>query len=257
MDMQGYVEYCKKMRSGSAAPRPRVPPVPRSHYDYGLFQDMRRIAFLRLQQHERIGGLITKEESDLILARKEEVLKDRKLLEDIAERSGVYIDLEVKDCIQQFLETRQRAERFHRFATEFGRGLPKTGEQQRAATAFMKRVEAEAELREALARRDVANCPLRIKLPWAGPAATCELTGLRYLDCCGRLSAGAAAEGKADESQLPPQLRTLKKVGPKGRPLPVHEQERERTAHVKFKGRAEGRLRKAFITASRPRFRDY
>jgi hypothetical protein len=52
----GYVEYCKKMRGTAPPPRPRRPPVPPTHPDFKSFQDYQRIAYLRLQQHERIGG---------------------------------------------------------------------------------------------------------------------------------------------------------------------------------------------------------
>lgn len=44
----------------------------------------------------RTCSLISKEENDAILARKEEVLKDQALLEAIADRTGVYIDHEVR-----------------------------------------------------------------------------------------------------------------------------------------------------------------
>ncbi|GFR43756.1 hypothetical protein Agub_g4868 [Astrephomene gubernaculifera] len=255
MTMEGYVDYCKKLRSGSAPPRPRRPPMARDHYDYITFQDTRRVTFLRLQQHERIGSLITKEESDLILAKREEILRDRALLEAIADRTGVYIDLEVKDCIQQFLETRERSEHFYRYAKEFGQPMPKTGEEQRAAVKYMKRVEAEEELGRALARRDTGACPLRNKLPWASASAVCELTGLRYWECCGRASAGAgdsAAQPAAGQEQLPQPLQHLKR-----RKEHVVEKGRERDAYVKFGSRAEHRLRKAYITAMKPRFRDY
>lgn len=42
-----------------------------------------------------MASLITRDEEDQILAKREDVLKDRKLLETIADRTGSYIDLEV------------------------------------------------------------------------------------------------------------------------------------------------------------------
>lgn len=43
------------MRGGAPPPRPRRPSVSPDHYDYRTMQDQRRIAFLRMQQHEHIG----------------------------------------------------------------------------------------------------------------------------------------------------------------------------------------------------------
>ncbi|KAG2439219.1 hypothetical protein HXX76_004581 [Chlamydomonas incerta] len=254
MDMQGYVEYCKKMRGGAPPPRPRRAAVTPDHYDYRLMQDTRRIAFLRMQQHERIGSLVTKEENDLILALREDALKDRALLQAIADRTGTYIDLEVKDCIDQFLDTRRNAERLHRYTVEFGNPLPKGTQEQRDATRFMKRIEAEEKVMAALAKRDPSSCTLQHKLPWAGPTALCDQTGLRYHECCGALQAGAAA-GDVDMSKLriPPVLLH----GNKGGKRQVVDTDRERYAHGMFKSRQEGRLRKAAIIASKPRFRDY
>lgn len=139
-------------------------------------------------------SLVTKEESDLILAKREDVVKNRALLQAIADRTGVYIDLEVritscaprglrqvssavcfwpggngyavpdvaracsctwrwvaptgcipaslqvKDCIEQFLETRENAGQMHRYATEFGMPLPKGSQEQRE----MRRCERKA-----------------------------------------------------------------------------------------------------------------
>ncbi|KAG2453596.1 hypothetical protein HYH02_001814 [Chlamydomonas schloesseri] len=254
MDMQGYVEYCKKMRGGAPPPRPRRPPVSPDHYDYRAMQDLRRIAFLRMQQHERIGSLVTKEESDRILSEREGVLQDRALLQSIADRTGVYIDMEVKDCIEQFLDTRQRAERLHRYAVEFGNPLPKGSQEQRDADRFMKRIEAEEKLAAALAKRDPTSCSLRHKLPWAGPTALCDQTGLRYHECCGALKAGADA-GDMDVSRLriPPVLLHGKKAAKRE----VVDTDRERYVHGMFKSRAEGRLRKAAMNLSKPRLRDY
>ncbi|PNW75294.1 hypothetical protein CHLRE_12g521050v5 [Chlamydomonas reinhardtii] len=254
MDMQGYVEYCKKMRGGAPPPRPRRPSVSPDHYDYRTMQDQRRIAFLRMQQHEHIGSLVTKEESDLILAKREDVVKNRALLQAIADRTGVYIDLEVKDCIEQFLETRENAGQMHRYATEFGMPLPKGSQEQREMRRFMKRVEAEEKLAVALEKRDLTSCSLRHKLSWAGPTALCDQTGLRYHECCGALKAGAAA-GEVDVSRLriPPMLLHSKKAGKRE----VVDKDRERQVHGMFKSRAEGILRKAAMDGVKPRLRDY
>lgn len=249
LTMEGYVEYCKKVRGGSDPPRPRQPPMPRDHHDYKLWRDFRRITYLRLLQHERIGSLISKEENDAILARKEEVLKDQALLEAIADRTGVYIDHEVKDCIRLFLDTRKRGERMHRYVTEFGQPLPKNDDDERRATSYMDRVEAEEKLRDALAKRDVANCPLRYKMAWAGPAALCELTGLRYWECCGKVTGSVKSE-----AELPVQLQHDRRK--------KEEDERLDRVHVRrtqqaFHERAARRLRKAALQAGKPRFRDY
>ncbi|PNH04806.1 hypothetical protein TSOC_008931 [Tetrabaena socialis] len=255
MTMEGYVEYCKKMRSGSAPPRPRRPPVSRAHYDFSKFVDMRRIAFLRLQQHEQIGSLVTQQESEAIVARREEVLADKPMLEAIASRTGMYIDLEVKDCIEQYLMTRLNAERIHRAVTEFGKPLPKSSEAQKEVHKYMKRVEAEEEVRAALARRDTDACPLRHKLPWAGPTALCELTGLRHAECCGSISARAGAAGA--QLSLPIEPRSAKRRGPQ----PVVDVAREMEAYSKF-ANGTGRRRqtnayKIALMQGKPRFRDH
>ncbi|EFJ40858.1 hypothetical protein VOLCADRAFT_119859, partial [Volvox carteri f. nagariensis] len=201
MTMEGYVEYCKKMRSGSTPPRPRLPPLRFSRAENRAWVDEARVSFLRLQQHERIGSLITKEESDLILEKRKEVLYDRAFMAAIADRTGVYIDLEVKDCIEQFLELRKKTERIHRFVTEFGHTLPKTVKEQQYALRFMERKDAEEELQAALARRDTVGCPLQQKLPWTGLAARCELTGRPYWECCGRTVAGIPTKLQAHLQQ--------------------------------------------------------
>lgn len=90
----------------------------------------------------------------------------------------------------------------HRYVTEFGQPLPKNDDDERRATSYMDRVEAEEKLRDALAKRDVANCPLRYKMAWAGPAALCELTGLRYWECCGKVTGSVKSE-----AELPVQLQ--------------------------------------------------
>ncbi|GLC37767.1 hypothetical protein PLESTF_001516600 [Pleodorina starrii] len=250
MSMEGYVEYCKKMRSGSTPPRPRLPPLRFNRAEFRGWVDEARVSFLRMQQHERIGSLITKEESDLILAKREDVLYDRALMEAIAGRTGMYIDLEVKDCIEQFLELRKKTERMHRFVTEFGHPLPKTVKEQQYALKFMERQEEEEQLQAALARRDTAGCPLRLKLPWAGGSALCELTGRPYWQCCGRLTAGAQSSSEAQPKlQLPPHMQQQQQNEPSPDP------ERVRVAYRRFKGHIGRKFRKAYIEASKPRIR--
>ncbi|KXZ52852.1 hypothetical protein GPECTOR_8g234 [Gonium pectorale] len=247
MTMEGYVEYCKRMRSATPPPRPRTPPVPMGHPEYHRFIDERRVTYLRFLQHERIGSLITKEESEDILERKEAFLSDRKLLQAIADRTGVYIDLEVKDCIQQFLKLRQDGERMHRAVTEFDKKLPKTLEDQKAIINFMKGTEVEEERQKALALRDSEACPLRHNQSWTGAGAICELTKLRYWECCGSL----AAQPKTG----PPRYHRDPDT-PEWKA--IVERETEREANSKFKGMAKHSLRKAYVTSRPPKFRkDY
>lgn len=109
----------------------------------------------------------------------------------------------MKDCIEQFVELRKKTGRMHRFVTEFGHPLPKTMKEQEYALRFMERTEGEEELKAALARRDTVGCPLRLKLPWVGPSALCELSGRPYRECCGRATAGARPLGDAAKWQRP------------------------------------------------------
>ncbi|GIL46693.1 hypothetical protein Vafri_3616 [Volvox africanus] len=249
MSMEGYVEYCKKMRSGSTPPRPQLPPLRFGRAEHRAWVDEARVSFLRLMQHERIGSLITHEESGVILAKGKDVLYDRALMEAIADRTGMYIDLEVKDCIEQFLDLRKKTERIHRFVTEFGHTLPKTVKEQQYALRFMERKEAEELLQAALARRDTAGCPLRLKLPWSGASAMCELTGRQYWQCCGRASAGTQVTNEPDRLTL--QLHPQE---PKRNDL-LADPERERVAHRRFRGHIANKFRKAYIEASKPRLR--
>ncbi|GIL70979.1 hypothetical protein Vretifemale_1633 [Volvox reticuliferus] len=249
MSMAGYVEYCKKMRSGSTPPIPRLPPLRFGRAEHRAWVDEARVSFLRLMQHERIGSLVTKEESELILAKGKDVLYDRAFMEAIADRTGMYIDLEVKDCIEQFLDLRKKTERLHRFVTEFGHALPKTVKEQQYALRFMERKEEEESLQASLARRDTAGCPLRQKLSWSGSSALCELTGRPYWQCCGRASAGTQATDMPDRLAL--QLHPKQ---PRRDEL-LADPERERVAHRRFRGHVASKFRKAYIEASKPRLR--
>ena len=56
----GFIDYLKKSRAGTNAPRPRQPPMPRTHPEYSTWQDIRRIYYLRNVQHERIARCAVK-----------------------------------------------------------------------------------------------------------------------------------------------------------------------------------------------------
>lgn len=235
MDVDGYIDYLKKSRAGVNPPRPRQPPMPRTHPEYALWQDMRRIYYLRNLQHERIASLMTTQEKRRVMEEGRDAAKDKALLQSLADRSGIYIDMEVKDCIHGLWEMKENSKRQWRYVKEFGMPFPTSAAQQREASRFMKAREAEEEFLAKLGKRDRTNCPLAPSLAWAGASATCTLTGLKYWECCGR---------KEKEESAPPA------------PAPhwLRYKPRENPQHLK--SRAEGRLRRAYKLSKESRFQE-
>lgn len=51
-----YVDLNKQQFLQVEPPRPKLPPVPRTHRDYAKFIDWKRVSYLRVRQHEKIIG---------------------------------------------------------------------------------------------------------------------------------------------------------------------------------------------------------
>ncbi|MEW5299455.1 MAG: hypothetical protein WDW36_002472 [Sanguina aurantia] len=184
LTMDGYVARMKMARMSMRAttPRPRQPPVRMNHHDYPNFIDMMRVSHIRIGQHERIGSIMTQDEKLQVMGSAYnkkthtwDVLKDKALVERIADRSGVFIDHEVRDCIKSALMSKQDSFRLWRYV-------------EKELKEFMVKLEREDDMQEALAKRDVGGCPMLGKLALISSQTPCDLTGLKYYQCCGALA---------------------------------------------------------------------
>eukprot|EP00798_Chlamydomonas_sp_ICE-L_P019997 gene19997-26710_t len=215
MDMDGYVGYCRKVRiQTTSPPRPRLPPVPRWHHDYTMFVDLRRASYLRICQHEKIGSAMTEEEKDQIFEQLADSAEDKKLLDTIAKRTGIYMDLEVKDCIKSFIETRESSLRQFRWVKELGRPAPKSQDARKEMNDYMDNLEKEEKRSLKLIRQDTVDCPMRPILNWVGPMAVCSKTGLKYYECCGN---------KALPVHVESRNKAEARMGERGRLAPRNE----------------------------------
>eukprot|EP00195_Chlamydomonas_chlamydogama_P010763 CAMPEP_0202906114 /NCGR_PEP_ID=MMETSP1392-20130828/37367_1 /ASSEMBLY_ACC=CAM_ASM_000868 /TAXON_ID=225041 /ORGANISM="Chlamydomonas chlamydogama, Strain SAG 11-48b" /LENGTH=289 /DNA_ID=CAMNT_0049594479 /DNA_START=307 /DNA_END=1177 /DNA_ORIENTATION=- len=214
MDLDGYAEYCRQMKSGSPSPRPRVAPVPLDHPDHKKFMDARRISYLRISQHEAIIIKMSEEEKELIKKDPTAAAKDADLLKRIAERTGVYIDLEVKDCIKCYKDSADNARHLYRWVVTEGKPYPKTRAAQKQVDAAMARKEEAERKMEKMAGLNVATCPMRPVMAFMGPDSLCSATGLKYFDCCGAQQQPSWIKGER-------KAKALEKE--RGRLAPRHE----------------------------------
>jgi hypothetical protein len=142
----GFIDINKQVFSNASPPKPRVLHINRMHPDFKRFIDWKRVSYLRTMQHERISSLMTDEEKQRIKSEGKPILQDKQFLQSIADRSAIYIDHEVKDCVQGYLETRDHMRRMYRWVVVLGEPEPVTQVQQKRALEEMKALEEDGEL---------------------------------------------------------------------------------------------------------------
>lgn len=184
MTMQGYVEHCRNIRLQNDPPQPQFSPVKPDHYDFLKFTDTQRIAWLRIFQHEKIGSVFTPADSIELNNRGKDIAEDKVYLNMIAERTGTYIDLEVKDLLVQYFKTKDQFRHLYKWCKE-GNPYPRSQQEQTAVFSEMEAREEAEKHQEKLKKRDRRNCPVMPKLKWVGPECECQLTGLPFFKCCG------------------------------------------------------------------------
>ncbi|GAX85764.1 hypothetical protein CEUSTIGMA_g13179.t1 [Chlamydomonas eustigma] len=207
MTMDDFTELNMQVWINSEPPKPRVLNLGRNHPDQRNFVDWQRVSYLRTMQHDKICNLFTDEEKNKIKEDGKALLRDKKFLKEVEARSGVYIDLEVKDCIQGYLDTRDRMRRMYRWVVVLGEPEPVTTEQQASVLKEMEALEADEERLEKLEKQDRNNCPILPVLDFMGHDAVCKLTGLKYHQCCG------GAEGRPQRLEVRDRARFEKEAG--------------------------------------------
>ncbi|KAG1668512.1 hypothetical protein FOA52_012106 [Chlamydomonas sp. UWO 241] len=186
MTIEGFVDLNKQLWLGTPTPLPKTLTVGRNHPDAKRFIDWKRVSYLRTMQHERIASTMTPEEQADIKARgRESVLGDKALLASLAQRTGVYIDDEVRDCLRSYFDTRDHMRRLYRWTFVLGEPEPANSEQQANALKEMKALEGDEGRVEALELQDRTKCPIIPVLDFVGHDAVCSRTGLKYHECCG------------------------------------------------------------------------
>lgn len=184
MSIQDYVEHCRTMRLQNDPPIPQFPPLPPSHHDWMRFIDMQRMAWLRVYQHEKIGGMFSDADIAEVTSRGKDIQDDQQFLTRIADRTGLYIDLEVQDFLKKYFSTRDNFRWLHRWV-KAGRPYPRSWPEHDRVYKYEEGQEKREEIEVKLKKRDRKNCPVIPRLKWLGTECTCSLTGLKFFECCG------------------------------------------------------------------------
>ncbi|GFH29315.1 uncharacterized protein HaLaN_27954, partial [Haematococcus lacustris] len=196
MGLDRYAQYCQEqaLAIGTECPQPKLPPVPKSHPDYVLFIDYPRVNWLSWTQRRDIVQKL-----DSALKAELEAAADEGLVEALVRDPAFlarclqsvvspkhYIELEVRDCLLDWIKTRRYLSSLLYWRTVLKRPTPATQEGVDRMQREHRAAEAKAWLQERLGLRRDGQCGLHASVAAAaGLSVPCPINGLPWRNCCG------------------------------------------------------------------------